>query len=148
MVILMVTNGAKSCSDSAKSVNSESYLSPFGGFPGPFRPKKNPKRTGMTRLGSPGASFQSVPGFARPCNPETDWDDTPGLPRLVIPVCFRVFPALFSQKTPKPSGGAFTHTSAPHSRPSERHTGRCAKALKWRCFQGLGEVGWWRGGCA
>ena len=27
----------------------------------------------------------------RPENPETDWDDKPGLPRVVIPVRFKVF---------------------------------------------------------
>ena len=31
-------------------------------------------------------------------------DDAPGLPRLVVPVRFRVFPALFGQKTPKRTG--------------------------------------------
>ena len=31
-------------------------------------------------------------------------DDAPGLPRLVAPVRFRVFPALFGQKTPKRTG--------------------------------------------
>ena len=36
--------------------------------------------------------------------PDTDWDDTPGLPRLVIPVRFRVFPPLFGQKTSKRIG--------------------------------------------
>ena len=94
------------------------------GFPSPFRPKnretdwddtpgvpglvipvrfrvfpaffgqKTPKRTGMTRLGSPGL-FRGFRGPFRPKNPEMDWDDTPGLPRLVIPVRFWVFPALF-----------------------------------------------------
>ena len=52
----------------------------------------------MTRLGSPGVSSQSVSRFSRPFSakkPETDWDDTFGLPRLVIPVRFWVFPALF-----------------------------------------------------
>ena len=42
--------------------------------------------------------------FSRPFSakkPETDWEDTPGLPGLVIPVRFRVFPALVGQKTPK-----------------------------------------------
>ena len=35
------------------------HPSPFRGFPGPFGPK-NPKRIGMTHLGSPGVSSQSV----------------------------------------------------------------------------------------
>ena len=55
---------------------------------------KKRKRTGMTRLGSPGVSPRSVSGFFgpfRPENPETDWDDKPGLPRCVIPVHFRFF---------------------------------------------------------
>ena len=30
-------------------------------------------------------------GLFRPENPETDWDDKPGLPRVVIPVRFWVF---------------------------------------------------------
>ena len=53
-----------------------------------------PKQTGMTTLGSPGLSSQSVLGFSGrkgPKNPETDWDDKPGKPRLVIPVRFGVF---------------------------------------------------------
>ena len=41
-----------------------------------------------------------------------------------------------------------SHTTAPHSRHCERRTGRCAKALTWRYLQGLGKVGFWRGGCA
>ena len=44
---------------------------------------KTPKRTGMTSLGFPGLSSQPVAGFFgpfRPENPETDWDDEPGLP--------------------------------------------------------------------
>ena len=48
----------------------------------------------MTRLGSPGVSSRSVSCFFgpfRPENPETDWDDKPGLPRRVIPVRFRFF---------------------------------------------------------
>ena len=41
---------------------------------------------------TPGLSSQSVSGFLgrfRPENRETDWDDKPGLPRLVIPFRFR-----------------------------------------------------------
>ncbi len=55
--------------------------------------QKTPKRTGMTSLGFPGLTSQSVSGFCgpfRPENPQTDWDDKPGLPRLVIPVCFGI----------------------------------------------------------
>ena len=48
----------------------------------------------MTSLGFPGLSSQSISGFFgpfRPEKPETDWDDKPGLPRVVIPVGFGVF---------------------------------------------------------
>ena len=48
--------------------------------------------------------FRCLPGPFQPKIPETDWDDMPGLPRLAIPVRFRVFPALFGQKTPKRTG--------------------------------------------
>ena len=57
----------------------------------------------MTRLGSPGVSSRSVSGFFgpfRPENPETDWDDKPGLPRVVIPVRFGVF-GLFRPENPE-----------------------------------------------
>ena len=67
--------------------------SPFQGFLALFG-QKSPKRTGMTSLGFPGLSSQSVSGFFgpfRPENSETDWDDKPGLPRVVIPVRFKVF---------------------------------------------------------
>ena len=66
--------------------------------------QKTPKRIGMTSLGFPGLSSQSISGFFgpfrpekpetdpfRPENPETDWDDKPGLPRVVILVGFRIF---------------------------------------------------------
>jgi len=65
----------------------------FGVF-WPKRANKNLKQTGMTTLGSPGLSSQSVLGFSGrkgPSNPKTDWDDNPGNPRLVIPVRFGVF---------------------------------------------------------
>ena len=77
----------------------------------------------MTSLGFPGLSSQSVSrffGLFRPENPETDWDDKPGLPRVVIPVHFGFFVpfsaenpetdrfgflwALFGLKTPKRIG--------------------------------------------
>ena len=48
----------------------------------------------MTSLGFPGLSSQSASGLFgpfRPENPKTDWDDKPGLPRVVIPVRFLVF---------------------------------------------------------
>ena len=56
--------------------------------------QKNPKRTGMTTLGSPGLSSQSVSGFSGRKgqeNNETDWDDDLAKPKLVIPVRFGVF---------------------------------------------------------
>ena len=61
----------------------------------------------MTSLGFPGLSSQSVSGFSgpfRPDNLERDWDDKPGLPKLVIPVRFRFFGFFFGQKTPKQTG--------------------------------------------
>ena len=60
------------------------HFTPFRVFPA-LLGQKTSKRSGMTRLGSPGVSSQSVSGF-RLENPETDWDDAPGLPRLVIPM--------------------------------------------------------------
>ena len=48
----------------------------------------------MTSLGFPGLSSQSVSGFVWPVlarRLETDWDDKPGLPRLVVPDRFGVF---------------------------------------------------------
>ena len=57
--------------------------------------QKAPKGTGMmTSLGFPGLSSQSVSGFLGPFwpeNPETDWNDKPGLPRFVIPIRFGFF---------------------------------------------------------
>ena len=56
----------------------------------------------MTTLGSPGLSSQSVLGFSGrkgPKNLETDWDDNPGKPRLVIPVRFGDF---WPKKTENP----------------------------------------------
>ena len=61
----------------------------------------------MTRLGSPVLSSQSFLGFPSPFLskiPETDWDDTPGLPRLVIPFRFQVFRPFFGQENPKQTG--------------------------------------------
>ncbi len=55
----------------------------------------------MTNLGFPGLSSQSVLsifGLFRPENPETDWDDKPWLPSLVIPVRFGCLFAFFEQK--------------------------------------------------
>ena len=67
--------------------------SPVSGFSGRNVPK-TPKRTGVTALGSPGLSSLFVSGFFWPRiakNTETDWDDNPGKPRLVIPIRFGVF---------------------------------------------------------
>ena len=58
----------------------------------------------MTSLGFPGLSSQSIPGFfgpLRPENPETDWDDKPGFPRLVIPVRFGCFVGPFWPEKPE-----------------------------------------------
>ena len=61
--------------------------------------QKTSKQTGMTSLG--GLSSQSVSRFCdpfRPESPQTDWDDKPGFPRLVIPVRFGFCLARFGQK--------------------------------------------------
>ena len=76
------------------------YPSPLFGFLAPFG-QKNPKPTGMTNLGFPGLSSQSVSGFFgtfRPENPKTDWHDKPGLPTVVIPVRFGFFWPCFARK--------------------------------------------------
>ena len=76
------------------------------GFPGRKGPKTQ-KRTGMTTLGSPGLSSQSISGFCAEKsreNPETDWDDKPGKPRLVMPVCFGVCWPKRANKNPKRTG--------------------------------------------
>ena len=55
----------------------------------PFRVFLANKGTGMTTLGRPGLSSQSISGFSgrkEPRKPETDWDDNHGKPKLVIPV--------------------------------------------------------------
>ena len=65
--------------------------------------QKSPKWIGMTSLDFPGLSSQSISGYFcsfRPEKPETDWDDKPGLPKVVIPVCFGVF-GLFSARKPQ-----------------------------------------------
>ena len=85
------------------------HPTPFQGFLALFG-QKTPKRTGMTSLGFLGLSSQSVSRFFapfrpeprnrpfwvfvgpfRPENPKTDWEDKPGLPRVVIPVRFGFF---------------------------------------------------------
>ncbi len=70
--------------------------------------QKTPKRTGMTNLGFPGLSSQSISGFLgpfRPENPKTDWDDKPGLPRVVIPVRFGFFWPRSARKPQNELGG-------------------------------------------
>ena len=78
-------------------------------LPSPFQDylalvgQKTPKRTGMTSLGFPGLSSQSVSGFFgpfRPENPEMDWDNKLGLPRVVILIRFKVF-CPFSARKPR-----------------------------------------------
>ena len=80
---------------------------PFRFVVAPFGPK-TPKWTGATTsLGFLGLSYQSISGFfgrLRPENPKTNWEDEPGLPRLVMPVCFGVFYSLSGQKIPKRIG--------------------------------------------
>ena len=74
----------------------------FGFLLALFGPK-SPKRTGMSSLGFPELSSQSISGFFgpfRPEKPETDWDDKPGRPRVVIPVRFGVF-GRFSARKPQ-----------------------------------------------
>ncbi len=70
----------------------------------------------MTRLRSPGVSFQSVSRFFNQNQSqkrETERDDPPGEPRHVIPVRFRVFQALFGKKTPKRTGKTRLGVSSP-----------------------------------
>ena len=63
-----------------------------------------PTQTGMTSLGNPGSSSQSVSRFSgrkKPKNTRTDWDNKPGKPRLVIPVRFGVFRPKKGQQKPE-----------------------------------------------
>ena len=56
----------------------------------------------MRSLGLPGL------GFFDPCwpeKPETDWDDKPGLPRLVIPIRFGNFWSFLARKPGNGLGG-------------------------------------------
>ena len=58
---------------------------------------------GQKTPGFPGLSSQSISGFFGPCRPEnteTDWDDKPGLPKVVIPVRFGDF-GLFRRENPE-----------------------------------------------
>ena len=62
----------------------------FRVFVGPFWPE-NPKTDWDDKPGLPRVVIPVrfwVFGPFRPENPETDWDDKPGLPRVVIPVRF------------------------------------------------------------
>ena len=99
------------------------HPSPFRGFWALFG-QKAPKRTGMTSLGFPGLSSQSVSGLFgpfRPENPKTTSLGFPGLSSQSVsgflgpfrpenpktdsdPSPIRRFVALFGQKTPKRSG--------------------------------------------
>ena len=83
-----------------------SHPNPFWGFLAE-KGQIDPKRTGMTTLGSPGLSSQSVSGFSAEHGqkkPETDWDDIPGKPKLVIPIRFVVFWPQSAKKNPKRTG--------------------------------------------
>ena len=74
--------------------------SPFPGFLTKIK-QENGKRSGMTRLGSPGVSSHSVSGFFdqnQTKKRETERDDTPGEPRRVIPVRFRCFLTKIAKK--------------------------------------------------
>ena len=65
----------------------------FQGFLAEKDPQK-PKQIGMTSPKSPGLATESVSGFSgrkKTKNPETDWDDKLGLPRVVILIRFKVF---------------------------------------------------------
>ena len=66
------------------------YPSPFQGYLDLFG-QKAPKQIGMTSLGFPGLSSQVFVAPFRRENPETDWDNKLGLPKVVIPVRFGVF---------------------------------------------------------
>ena len=54
----------------------------------PFPARKPQNGPGLPRVVIPVSGFF---GTFRPENPETDWDDKLGLPRVVIPFCFGVF---------------------------------------------------------
>ena len=79
---------------------------PFRGFLAE-KGQQTPKRTGLTTVGSPGLSSQSVSGFSGrkgTKKPEMDWDDNPEKPRLVIPIRFGVFLPKRANKNPKQTG--------------------------------------------
>ena len=68
----------------------------------------------MRSLGLPGL------GFFDPCwpeKPETDWDDKPGLPRLVIPVRFGNFWSFLARKPGNGLGGQAWASQACHPSP-------------------------------
>ena len=73
----------------------------FGVFPARLG-QKNPKRTGMTSLGSPGVSSQSVSGFLRPFSTKKTRNGQTGMTRLG-------FPGLSSQSV---SGFSWPFTTA------------------------------------
>ena len=61
----------------------------------------------MTSPKSPGLATESVSGFSgrkKTKNPETDWDDKPAKPVVVIPICFGIFWLKKGPKNPKPTG--------------------------------------------
>ena len=65
--------------------------------------QKTPKQIGMTSLGFQGCHpnpFRVFVALFGQKNPETDWDDKPGLPRVVIPLRFGVF-GIFRPENPE-----------------------------------------------
>ena len=70
-----------------------------------FSGRKGPKKPETDWDDNPGKPRLVVLGFSGrkgPNNPETDWDDKPGKPRLVIPVRFG---ALWPNRAQKPRNG-------------------------------------------
>ena len=79
------------------------HRNPFRGFLAK-KHQEIPTQTGMTSLGNPGSSSQSISRFSgrkKPKNTRTDWDNKPGKPRLVIPVRFGVFRPKKGQQKPE-----------------------------------------------
>ena len=79
------------------------HPTPFRGFLAE-KHQEIPTQTGMTSLGNPGSSSQSISRFSgrkKPKNTRTDWDNKPGKPRLVIPVRFGVFRPKKGQQKPE-----------------------------------------------
>ena len=65
------------------------------------RRKEEEGTKGKYKKDHPPSPFRVFLCSFRPENPEADWDDKPGLPRLVIPARCGFLLALFGQKTLK-----------------------------------------------